>query len=66
MKVIAISSNNNNNNNIRIESRSSRFLRSPHCAANCLKHARSSGQGAGLKPLTDEGGEETRVPGENP
>ena len=87
------------------------FLQSPHCAANCLQNARSSGpraivcksrpthrelitfnmpcatwyEGAAhllslnrveiafilvllyrLKQLTDEGGEETGVPGENP
>ena len=51
--------NNNNNNNItnddddnnndddnRIERRSLRFLQSPHCATNCLQHARPSGRGA--------------------
>ena len=52
---------NNNNNNInnnndddedddddddRIERHNSRFSQSAHCAANCLQHARSSGQGA--------------------
>ena len=87
------------------------LLQSPHCAANCLQHIRSSGHGAiacksrathralitcnmlcghvvrrdssavksdrielafilalfyWLKRLTDEGGEETGVPGENP
>ena len=42
------SSNNNdnyNNNNNRIERRNLRFLQS-HCAANCLQHVCSSGQGA--------------------
>ena len=29
-----------------IERRKSRFLQSPHCAANCLQHARSNGPGA--------------------
>ena len=80
------------------------FLQSPHCAANCLQHIRSSGPGAIVckshathrtpitcnmsyycymvrrdssnciylsiillaEPLTNEGGEETEVPGENP
>ena len=32
-------SHNNNNNNC-IESRNLRFLQSPHCAMNCLKHVR--------------------------
>ena len=29
-----------------IQRRNSRFLQSPHCAANCLHHVRSSGPGA--------------------
>ena len=37
--------NSNNNNNL-IERRKSRFLQSPHCAANSLQDVRSSGQGA--------------------
>ena len=91
------------------DSRNSRFIQSPHCAANCLQHVRSCGQGAiacksrathralalitcnmscaawyegtaqllsltelkshlfqlfyWMKTLTDEGGEEIRVPG---
>ena len=99
-----------NNNNYHIERHNSRFLQSPHCAANCLQHVSSSGPGTivcksrathralitsnlqcatwyegtaqllsltveiafilallyRLKPLTDEGGEETGVPEENP
>ena len=38
--------NDNNNNNNRIERCKSRCLQSPHCAANCLQHVRSSGTGA--------------------
>ena len=38
--------NNNNNNNNRNERSSSRFLKSPHCAAKCLQHVRSSGPDA--------------------
>ena len=39
--------NDNNNNNNRIQRRYSRFfLQSPHSAANCLQHVRSSGQDA--------------------
>ena len=30
----------------RIERHCLRFVQSPHCAANCLEHVRSSGQGA--------------------
>ena len=45
-------SNSNVNNNLhppphhhhRIERRNSRFVQSPHCAANCLQHVRSIGQ----------------------
>ena len=37
--------NDNDNNNNRIQRRNSRFfLQSPHCAANCLQHVRSSCQ----------------------
>ena len=41
--------NNNNNNNIVIVFKGAIwdfFLQSPHCAANCLQHVCSSGQGA--------------------
>ena len=31
----------NNNNNNRIQRRCSRFLQSPHSAANCLQHVRA-------------------------
>ena len=37
--------NNNNDNNDRIKRRSLRFVHSHNCAANCLQHVRSSGQG---------------------
>ena len=39
--LIIIKDNTNN-----IQKRNSRFLQSPHCAANCLQHVRSSGPGA--------------------
>ena len=99
---------NNKNNSNHTDRRNLRFLQSPHCAANCLQQARSSGPGTimckshathrvlitcnmpcgtwykqtaqlysdrieiafilalfyWLKSLTDEGGEETGVPGE--
>ena len=38
--------NDNNNNNNGIERRCSKFLQSPHCAANCLRHVRLGGPGA--------------------
>ena len=38
--------NNDYDNNDRMVRRNSRCLHSPHCAANCLQHVRSSGQGA--------------------
>ena len=34
-----------NGNDDRTERRNSRFVQSPHCAANCLHHDRSSGPG---------------------
>ena len=39
-------SQNNNNNNNRIQRRYSRFFTSPHSAAKCLQHVRSSSPGA--------------------
>ena len=40
------SGSNNDNNNDQIARRNSRFvLPSPHCAADCFQHVRSSGQG---------------------
>ena len=44
-KFLKIKIKNKNNNN-RIQRRYSRFLQSPHSAANCLQHVRSSGPGA--------------------
>ena len=38
--------NNNNDNNNCIERHHSRFLQSPHCAANCFQHVHSNGPGA--------------------
>ena len=47
IKVDELCNNNNNNNNNRIQ-RPIRdfFYNSPHNAANCLQHVRSSGPGA--------------------